>query len=217
MTCSKHPTEQMTETDLVALYGPRGAGKTTIARALENLSYTGEKHFHRMSLAQPIRDMLYAVIPEMYLDPGGPKEELIPGWDKSARDLLKSLGTEWGRELVHENIWVDILIQNIERDQLERVVIDDLRMRNEYEKVRMMGGVVIEVRREGADPTPDHQTEMEWQSFVPDFIINNDGSALTSITEAWPYIEVRLESCAAGLGGPTIEFDRDGKVVSTDS
>ena len=55
------------------------------------------------------------------------------------------LGTAWGRESVHENLWVDLLMAQIERSESHLVVIDDVRFPNESTAIRNRGGFTVEL------------------------------------------------------------------------
>ena len=71
----------------------------------------------------------------------------------TVRRLMQLLGTEWGRELLGRDVWVDQWRRSVSDKLL--VVADDMRFPNEFEAVRALGGetwCVIRgnARREGA-------------------------------------------------------------------
>jgi hypothetical protein len=120
------------------------AGKTTLAEGIADAW-----NYERMAFADPIAWML-EVLCIMRRCEDVPKDENRPElWGKSLRHLKRTLGTEWGRQMVNENIWLDILKDRI-ADQDSGyfgVVIDDVRFDNEAEYVRKAGGVLVLLER----------------------------------------------------------------------
>lgn len=156
---------------VIAFVGPAGCGKSTAAKAIERA--------HRFSFADPLKQMLLTmgVTHESLYDPVG-KNQPIP-WlgDKTGRELMQSLGTEWGRGMVHRDIWLRVgerkLLRLIEDGP---VVIDDVRFANEAELLRSLGGVVIEIRRHNVS-YGHHESEKGLPFELIDFTIANDCDA----------------------------------------
>ena len=48
---------------------------------------------------------------------------------------MQLLGTEYGRESLHTDLWVRHLIKRIEQMPHERIVVDDVRFNNEAESI----------------------------------------------------------------------------------
>lgn len=95
----------------------------------------------------------------------------------SPRVMLQALGTEWGREAVHEDIWINALIaqartllhedgntkeweydplkgltrQDKPRKAARGVVVSDVRFSNELAAIRAEGGSIIRVVRPATD------------------------------------------------------------------
>lgn len=152
---------------LIGLSGPAGSGKTTIARAIG---------FERRSFALPLKQMLVYLFRHMDMPPaeierrinGDLKEEVIPLFGKSARSMMQTLGTEWGRDCVHPDIWVRVAMANLPRN----VVFDDVRFPNEAVAIRAAGGVIVGLTGRGGI-IGSHVSEA---GVVPDFEIDNTGS-----------------------------------------
>lgn len=125
------------------------AGKTTLA---SNISKAW--NYERMAFADPLTRMLSVI--EQYA-PGKAwmyKEEPSPRlWNHSPRDLKRTLGTEWGRNLVNENIWLDIMKDRVANQEsyYDGVVIDDVRFDNEAAWIKEAGGVLIRLERPEAE------------------------------------------------------------------
>ncbi|EQD46701.1 phage-related protein, partial [mine drainage metagenome] len=78
---------------LIGLGGHAGAGKSTASGMLQKLGCTEE------TFAEPIKQMVHAMVGTWT----GPRETPIP-WlhGVSLRELCQSLGSEWGREIMHD-------------------------------------------------------------------------------------------------------------------
>ena len=84
---------------LIGLSGKAGSGKTTVARFLCTAF-----DWREVSLADPIRAGLNAMlgIPFDVMSDPQRKNEVLPGVQLSARELMQSLGTDWGRSMVDD-------------------------------------------------------------------------------------------------------------------
>jgi hypothetical protein len=165
------------ELRIIALYGPQTVGKTTVAnRILEIGQIDG---WRRLSFAEPIRAMLAAILPSQELSPLADKSKpLAVLGGKTSRDALKLLGTEWGRKLIDIDIWLNVLLNKATENNWNSIVIDDLRMDNEYAAIKRLGGLVVRVKRETDPPyDPTHESELQWPLWKPDFIATNNAPA----------------------------------------
>lgn len=121
---------------LIGLSGPAGAGKTTMA------THLAEKHgFVRISLADPIRDMMRALVPDLRDLPKERDTPLLNG--HSPRMAMQTLGTEWGRDIMGEDFWCQIWRERYANLGPHRCVVDDVRYENEAAMLRGLGGKVI--------------------------------------------------------------------------
>lgn len=130
---------------IIGLTGKKGSGKSTVAGML------CEKYDYRiMSFATPIKDMLMAMgLTEDEIYNVDLKEKTIERFGKSPREMLQLLGTEFGRNLIADDVWVRTLEAKIE--SADRIVIDDVRFVNEAEMIRSKGGKIIRVTRMGQE------------------------------------------------------------------
>jgi hypothetical protein len=101
------------------------------------------------------------------------------GWDYAknnvpdVRRLLQRLGTEAGRDILGENIWVDTAFS---RAAGGRLVVTDVRFPNEAQGIRDRGGLVIRIERPGVGPRNDHPSETSLIGYAFDHVIDNSGS-----------------------------------------
>lgn len=109
---------------------------------------------------------------------GHRKEEVIPALGKSARELLISLGTRWGREMVDPQLWVKATMGSVEPLLASGVdvVIDDMRTPNERAAVKAAGGLCVGIVRPGTE-VPASAALLEGLLDIRhmDWTIENDG------------------------------------------
>ena len=138
---------------LIAFIGPLQSGKTTAAK------YLAQHHgFSRHRFAGPLKLMLKIGfgLSDEQVD-GSLKEEptdLLGG--QTPRHAMQTLGSEWGRRMIHSDIWV-MAWRNTR--PAGAIVCDDLRFPNEFEALKGMGGQVIRINRPGHSHTGAHDSE----------------------------------------------------------
>lgn len=155
----------------VGLTGPAGAGKTTAAQGLSEHGFKLER------LADPLKGMLRAAgLTHDQVD-GDLKEEpcdLLCGW--SPRHAMQTLGTEWGRDTIGQDIWVRMWLHRVRG--LPFVVSDDVRFPNEVEAIRDYAdrSVIIRIERPGPAGTSLSSHVSETHVLLHDAVVCNDGT-----------------------------------------
>lgn len=86
------------------------------------------------------------------------------------RELLQKVGTDAIRDNVHENAWVNALMQKY--DSRHKWIIADCRFENEAEAIKKEGGVVIRVERQN-EQTNSHISETALDGWQFDAYILN--------------------------------------------
>lgn len=139
---------------IILLSGKQGAGKTTLA---EQLIREWEGPSIRLKYADPLyalHDIVREVASKYGLSPVCPKDGT----------LLQLLGTEWGRKIYGEDVWVRCLQNTVSRyDQgTNLIIIDDCRFPNEFEAfpnaLRVRLSAPREVRKERCTMWRDNDT-----------------------------------------------------------
>lgn len=139
---------------LIAFCGPKGSGKTLAAATLCDFT---QGAWVRYSFADPIRDLLatLGVSRQVSAHPDTKDRQIERLGGKTPRELMVSLGTTWGREMVSPDIWLNQAATRIPRLQsgldVEGVVVDDVRFDNEALLIKDLGGIIIEMARPGHD------------------------------------------------------------------
>lgn len=155
------------------------SGKTTIAKLLER-----NYNFYVASFAMPIKAMIFTLLTtdlnysnddavEMVF--GKDKEKMIDALGVTTRHLMQTLGTEWGRQSVNQDIWIKILNLRLEKYlKTLNIVIDDMRFPNEAAWIKENGGKIFRVEREGFARKPgSHISEGSLDNYEFDGIIYN--------------------------------------------
>lgn len=163
---------------LIGLCGAAGSGKGSVA------SFLVAEGFGEIAFADPIYAAVSAMtgISEEKLKDRAFKERQIAGIGKSPRELLQLFGTEFGRNLIGESIWIDLAMQKVERytTAFVSVVISDVRFDNEAEAIRSAGGFVWRVVRDAPSClnslAAKHASEAGISSHLIDSVITNNGT-----------------------------------------
>lgn len=138
---------------LIGIAGPKRSGKTTLAEGLCKV-FSLEHH----SFAGPIRAFVASILGYTLEELEVRKEEPVVWLDgKTPRQLMQTVGTEWGRATVHDELWVRSLLARV---PAEGAVISDVRFPNEAEAILAAGGIVSNiVSQAGSPPYP-------WVDFI---------------------------------------------------
>lgn len=140
----------------------------------------------------------------------------------SPRIMLQHLGTEWGRQMVSEDIWVNKMVDTADhmfrgfsyeretglsprknKGPATGVVVSDIRFENEIVLLRKLGGTLVKVTRDASDRTAGkvgihkHSSEVEQQGFadaVFDCILQNNGT-IGELNKAVDIAAVTFKSC----------------------
>lgn len=172
---------------LIGLTGLAGAGKSTAA------AYLVRQHgFEVVPFAGPLKAMMRALgLDDRDLSAFKERPHpLLCG--KSPRQAMQTLGTEWGRNLIGEDLWLNAWrarVESLARAEAGasaalnrppsalRIVVDDVRFPNEVALVHSLGGWMIRITRSGAGSASGagHASEIINDGLDVDAEIVNDG------------------------------------------
>lgn len=182
---------------LIGLTGRARSGKSTAAEHL-----VGTYMLEHYAFADPLRDGLMAIF---NLDPsdfeGDRKEQPLAWLDRSPRQLMQSMGTEWARNTVHPDVWVKLAEQNL--DYMTKAlgavlgfVVSDVRFENEAELIRRRGGTIVHISRADAQAVNPHVSEAGVAGNKDDLLMLNNGTVeefLRSLDEVFLMIRERQQ------------------------
>jgi len=153
---------------IIGLTGKAGTGKDTAADYLVN------RHgFAKLSFATALKRGLNAMFgfSMKQWDDREWKETVLPELGKSPRQLAQTLGTEWGRQLVKQDLWPSLAMA--EAVGMTNAVLTDVRFDNEAHAVNNEHGYVIRIER-NVQAVAEHSSETGISAhLVADTIINN--------------------------------------------
>lgn len=165
---------------IVLLSGKQGSGKTTIANQLVEQMDSNSTLVEHITFADPLREMHDAVL--KILAKYGVKREI-----KKDGPLLQLLGTEWARNTIDQNIWVNMAKSyvdsyakspELESCGIKRLVfiISDCRFKNEFyafpEALRVRLDCNKELRRQRCEmwrDKDDHISETDLDEYLAKF------------------------------------------------
>jgi len=131
----------------IGVSGPARSGKDTFAEYLQDALYDQRPHLGiaYAPLAWPIKEMVNSLLGICGAKPLRElqKEEVIPELGVSPRRLMQTLGTDWGREVLGDDVWLNIARSQIERyNDIDIAIIPDIRFENEARQMDLLFKVV---------------------------------------------------------------------------
>lgn len=164
---------------LIGLTGKARSGKDTFAERLVK-----KQGYVRLAFADTLREALLALNPLVDLH-GWRVRDVVEadGWEEAKADpevraLLQRLGTEAGRDVLGESVWVNALESRIAAADTP-IVITDVRFPNEADMIRRRGGTIVRIVRDNLAPidvtNAQHASETAMDDYFYDWLIANDG------------------------------------------
>jgi hypothetical protein len=168
---------------LIAVTGYKNSGKNAVCDVLRD-----SFGFKVTGFADALKAQFLAIdpmIPHYYPGRWERLSYLVAqhGWDDAkerfpeVRRLLQKGGTEGGRDIFGQDIWVVTWMRNVDAllEAEYDVCVSDMRFINEASAVRDMHGEVWRIRRPGTEPG-EHRSESELDQIKADETIVNDGT-----------------------------------------
>ena len=122
-------------------------GKDTAANIINN-SIMRRSSIETYAFAKPFKDALQIMLnfshEQLY---GSLKTEIDVTYGVTPRVAMTSLGTEWGRNMINQDIWLIRANQEIEKaidNGHDGIIITDVRYDNEAEMIRQWDNVLYE-------------------------------------------------------------------------
>jgi hypothetical protein len=211
---------------IIGVTGYAQHGKDTIAAVLVK-----EYGYTRVALADRMKEAMLTLDPVIHVggltDPPGPfdferlrnvvKER---GWDGAkkhpeVRRLLQVFGTEVGRNMLGEDVWISALARSVKGfydDHGPRIVIPDIRFLNEAQFIRRMRGDVWRVNRPNFDNGvgTTHASERDIPAIHADATFTNDLDVEYLEAQTRRYVDARGIglSCRVCGGDDVLSYTR---------
>ena len=132
---------------LIGVSGKAYSGKDFTADAIKQLF--PDLKIYKIAYADAVRNMRKGIVDVDAIYKLNKKEEPIEGLGVSLRELMQSLGTDWGRHILGDNFWVNILNKRINDNsfltEADVIVISDCRFQNEIDYIVNHNGIVLNV------------------------------------------------------------------------
>ena len=163
---------------ILGLCGPKDSGKSTLAELLKT-----QHQFKRIALADPIKEMCLTLVTYQGCSRGqgirmfwGDLKEVPSAYlgGRTPRHAMQTLGTEWGRKTINWDFWKNVWHNKVQQE-LDQIVVDDVRFENEVQAIRNFGGKVIRIMRKGTT-IGLHSSEREYEKINCDWVLTNDES-----------------------------------------
>lgn len=187
---------------VIAFIGPAGSGKSEAAKYIERAF-----GFERTRFANPLKNMLKLGLGLTHEQVDGYQKELPTDklCGRTPRHAMMTLGTEWGRDLIHRDLWAEAWYNTL--PNVARISVDDMRFPNEHKLVKKrMGGTIIRIQRAGCTYNPCHPSEAH--QLEPDYIVHNPSEISTFFD--------RLELLVQHILHPTISLESNPGIVKVE-
>lgn len=174
---------------IIGIAGRKRAGKDVLAAGL-----SAALGLPRDSFAAPIREFVGRITglsPEQL----EASKEAPLGWldGVTPRRMMQTVGTEWGRQSVHSELWVRSLFERAPR---KGVIVSDVRFPNEADAILARGGIVFRVNRPGAGEADSHASEIPLPDHLVTVELFNDSTPQRLIEQALACLLPRTPSIA---------------------
>lgn len=179
--CAPAPVNNLPR--VIGIAGLAGAGKDTVGDIL--LHQLPE--YKLVSFAEPIKAMCEILGLSHAQLHGHLKEAHDDRFGCTPRHIMQTLGTEWGRNLIHEDIWLTALENRLP----EFAIITDVRFQNEADFVRKHG-VLINVYGRHGYVGGEHAREGGVAPLASDINIDNSGD-LASLVDVVAQVVDKLQ------------------------
>ena len=180
----------MSQYKVIGIAGPAGCGKDTAADfLLERLPHG----YRKLSFADPIKEMARVGLNLSHDQVYGDKKDIVDmRYGCTPRKIMQTLGTEWGREKIHPDVWVKTMKSLHVLPGYGELVIPDVRFENEANFIREHGKLIHIVGRNDDKPiVPDHVSERRVKILPEDIIVQNKGNLneyVAYLSEAIKYL-----------------------------
>jgi hypothetical protein len=185
---------------LIGICGRAGCGKDTLAAALCN-----QLGYIRYALAFPIKCAINALLDQDIDWDDRAVKEAPTVLGPSPRELAQTLGTEWGRNYVREDVWLVLAGMHYTKHR-KPMIISDVRFDNEARWVRERNGIIIRIHRDEVDSIAPHVSELGISDELVDLEVSNNGTVDHLVETVVSALHVYAKSARYKAAWAEIEF-----------
>lgn len=167
---------------IIGLSGKIGSGKSTIAEIFK------QNGFYLDSFANSVKDVSNCIFgfdrnrlegitkeDREWREMPDERYSFLLGKKFSPRDSLILIGTIFGRNQIHPDVWVETVFNRYSLSGNKDLLITDVRFPNEYNSVKKRGGILIRIERENTYKI-EHESETSLDTYTFDYVIENNGT-----------------------------------------
>lgn len=155
------------------------AGKTEFAkRFIEN---NPNKACEILNFSNPLKNMTKELLSYLGVDNineklyGSEKEKIIDDLYVSTRYIMQTLGTDWGRELIDDKLWVKAFNKRLNQIESDIVINDSVRFINEILYINQLKkSLTVKIKKPELEVDDNHKSEKEISDQFYDIVIIND-------------------------------------------
>lgn len=184
-------------TPIYGIAGEKFSGKDTIAEAIIARYARAGMKAKKVPFAEPLKQAVCAMFgwDRSRLEDHAFKETPEPITGKTPRYIMQAMGTEFGREILHDQVWIRLAGAEVQRciDAGIVPILTDVRFVNESDYVRSVGGKIIHViNPETVTRTDGHASENGVPKMVGDASFINEKSR--GLVPVYEFVEKLIDT-----------------------
>lgn len=163
---------------IIGIAGAKFSGKDTVGRAIAARAARQGLGTDRIFFAEPMKQALCTMFgwTMEQLEDEHWKEQEDPYYGFTPRKAMVTLGTEWGRVCMRDDLWLIIARRKIEASlrAYRLPFVTDVRFENEASMIRDMGGTILHIDNGQKRPAGSHPSEQGIALAAGDLYFRND-------------------------------------------
>lgn len=176
---------------IIGICGKKGAGKSTFASMLLEACAEQGLSANCESFADPLKRGAAAIfgVPVESFEDGEFKKTVDVSAGVTYRYILQTLGTEWGRDTINKNLWINLMNNQIDtalKQEVDVFIIPDVRFDNEVQVVKndpWCPGYIVEIVDKNPQQELDTHVSEAMPSAIIDFAVEVDKSKPDSMAQ----------------------------------
>ena len=162
---------------IIGFLGKAGSGKSTAQQLLKNM-LKSDKKVYLSNFAGTLKTICYSIFKHKFMRSsffGGQTDKLKINqsyYNLCGRKILQIVGTDVIRQLYGSNFWIDCCYNKIP-DDIEIVILGDVRFSNEADSVKQRNGIIIKIDAPKSNNIISHISE-DIDDINHDYLIYND-------------------------------------------